>query len=171
MSEAAGSAVAFRPAGPVDWSAIWPVVREVVAAGDTYMYPPDLDEARARAAWLLDGTGRRVTYVATVGRAVVATARLQPNHEGPGDHVANAAWMVAPEASGRGIGRRFAGFVLDEARRLGFRAMQFNAVVGTNERAMALWRSLDFEIVGTVPDVFRHPQAGLVPIHVMYRML
>ncbi len=171
MSEATGSGLAFRPAGSADWSEIWPVVREVVAAGDTYMYPPDLDEARARAAWLLDGTGRRVTYVATDGGAVLATAKLLPNHDGPGDHVANAAWMVAPWASGRGIGRRFAEFVLGEARRLGFSAMQFNAVVDTNERAIALWRSLGFEIVGTVPDAFRHPDAGLVPIHVMYRTL
>lgn len=160
-----------RPATDSDWPTIWPIVRSVIAAGDTYTYPPDMTEEAARAVWLLDGRPRRVTYVATLGGEVVATARLRPNLDGPGDHVANGSWMVRPDMAGRGIGRRFGEFVIDEARRLGFHGMQFNAVVADNAAAIALWTALGFEIVGTVPDAFRSPVDGLVAIHVMYRRL
>jgi GNAT superfamily N-acetyltransferase len=102
---------------------------------------------------------------------VVATAYHRPNLPDLGDHVANAGWMVHPDHQGQGIGRQFAEYVLDEARRAGFRAMQFNAVVAANTGAVALWKSLGFEIVGTVPDAFRHARLGLTPVHVMYRRL
>ncbi len=171
MPAGAAADVRFRPATEDDWPAIWAIMQAVVSTGDTYMFPPDMTETDARAAWLLDGADRRATYVALLDDATVATAQLKPNHGGNGDHVANAAWMVAPDAAGRGIGRRFGEYVLDEARRLGFHGMQFNAVVATNAPAVRLWISLGFDIVGTVPDAFRHPQSGLVPIHVMYRAL
>ncbi|HEX2572672.1 MAG TPA: GNAT family N-acetyltransferase [Polyangia bacterium] len=158
----------FSVATNQDWPAIWEVFREVVASGDTYMFSPEIDEADARVAWMPDGTPRRVTYVAWLDGVIVGTALLKPNASGLGDHVANAGWMVAPAASGRGVGRRFAQHVLDEARGLGFRAMQFNAVVATNERAIGLWKSIGFEIVGTVPDAFRHATHGLTDIHIMY---
>ncbi len=161
----------FRRATAADWPAIWPIFRAVVAGGDTYPYPPDMPEAEARAVWMYDGTDRRATYVAERHGTVVATAYLKPNQVGFGDHVANAGWMVAPDASGQGIGRGFAEFVLDEARRLGFAAMQFNAVVATNTRAIRLWESLGFAIVGTVPGAFRHRSAGPTPVHIMYRAL
>ena len=163
--------VDFRPAETGDWSSIWPIFREVVAAGDTYGYPPDIDETDARAAWMHDGTDRRFTYVAEIDGQAVGTAYLKPNQPGLGDHVANAGWMVAPAAAGQGIGRRFAGYVMDEARRHGFSAIQFNSVVATNTAAIKLWESLGFEIVGTVPDAFRHRTAGLTAVHVMYRSL
>ena len=60
---------------------------------------------------------------------------------------------------------------LGEARRLGYRGMQFNAVVAANKAAIGLWESMGFEAVGTVPRAFRHPDEGLVPILVMYRDL
>jgi len=151
--------VEFRSADTSDWSAIWPIFREVVSAGDTYAFSPGMNEAEARAVWMLDGTDRRVTFIAEIDECVVATAYVRPNQPGLGDHVANAGWMVAPSASGQGIGRRFAEYVLGEARRLGFRAMQFNSVVATNTAAIRLWESLGFEIVGTVPDAFRHRTA------------
>jgi L-amino acid N-acyltransferase YncA len=163
--------VEFRRATVDDWTSIWPVFHEVVASGDTYAYPPDITEAGARALWMLDGMGRRFTYVAELNGAVVGTAYLKPNQVGLGDHVANAGWMVAPEAAGRGIGRLFAEHVIDEARHLGFTGMQFNAVVATNTRAIALWKSMGFEIVGTVPDAFRHATEGPTPVHIMYRSL
>jgi GNAT superfamily N-acetyltransferase len=169
MPEGAVGDVSFRRATDQDWPAIWPIVRAVVSAGDTYMFSPDLTEDAARRTWLFDGADRHVTYVGKIDSRIVATARLKPNHAGPGDHVANAAWMVSPDVSGKGVGRRFGEFVLAEARRLGFSGMQFNAVVASNERAIRLWTTLGFGIVGTVPDAFRHPKEGLVPIHVMYR--
>lgn len=163
--------VECRAAVDEDWAAIWPILSAVVRRGDTYTYPPDIEEADARTAWMLGGVARAATYVATVDGAIVATAHLKPNQPGLGDHVANAAWMVDPAAAGRGIGRQFAEYVLDEARRFGYRAMQFNAVVATNQRAIGLWQSLGFTIVGTVPGAFRHSEAGLVPVHIMHRDL
>lgn len=165
------TSIGFRSATNDDWPGIWKVFAEVVGAGDTYAYPPDIAEDEARALWLHDGEGRRVTFVALDGSEVVGTAYMKPNAGGPGDHIANAGWMIRPDQAGRGIGRTFAEYVMERAREASFLGMQFNGVVSTNERAVGLWESLGFEIVGTVPDAFRHPEAGLVPIHVMYRAL
>jgi L-amino acid N-acyltransferase YncA len=161
----------FRRGFASDWPQIWPIFHAVVSAGDTYPYPPDISESDARAAWLSNRASQRVTYVAEVDDVIVGTAYLRPNQVGLGDHVANAGWMIAPSESGHGIGRLFALYILEEAARLGYRAMQFNAVVATNERAMRLWTAMGFEIVGTVPDAFRHTTNGLTDIHIMYKKL
>jgi GNAT superfamily N-acetyltransferase len=110
-------------------------------------------------------------WVAEERNRIVGTAILKPNQPGLGDHVANAGFMVDPAASGHGVGRRLAERILERAREVGYTAMQFNAVVGTNARAVALWRSLGFEIVGTVPGAFRHRVHGPVDLHIMYRRL
>lgn len=154
-----------------DWKEIWPILSAVVRGGDTYAYAPDISEADARSAWMPDGSSRAATYVALIDGDVVATAYLKANQPGLGDHVANAGWMVAPSAAGRGVGRALADAVIDEARRFGFIAMQFNAVVATNLVAIRLWESMGFAIVGTVPNAFRHATRGLVPVHIMYREL
>jgi len=101
----------------------------------------------------------------------VGTYLLKPNQPGQGSHVANCGYMVARAASGRGIGEAMCRHSLEEARRLGFRAMQFNFVVSTNTRAVALWKKCGFSVVGTVPQAFRHPTLGLVDAHVMHRLL
>ena len=161
----------FRRGFASDWRDIWPIFHAVVSAGDTYPYPPDISESDARAAWLSNRATRRITYVVEVDDIVVGTAYLRPNQLGLGDHVANAGWMIAPSESGRGIGRLFALYILEEAARHGYHGMQFNAVVATNERAIRLWTSMGFEIVGTVPDAFRHATNGLTDIHIMYKKL
>jgi GNAT superfamily N-acetyltransferase len=161
MSE---TGIECRLAASQDWDQIWPILSAVVAGGDTYTYAPGIGEAEAQAAWMIEGSTKAATYVATVGGAVVATAYLKPNQPGLGDH-------VAPSATGQGIGRVFGDYVIGEARRFGYRAMQFNAVVATNSRAISLWESLGFSIVGTVPRAFRHSVEGLVSVHIMYRDL
>jgi L-amino acid N-acyltransferase YncA len=161
----------FRRGFASDWPNIWPIFHAVVSAGYTYPYLPDISESAARAAWLSNRASRRITYVVEVDDVIVGTAYLRPNQVGLGDHVANAGWMIAPSASGHGIGRLFALYILEEAARLGYRAMQFNAVVATNERALRLWTSMGFEIVGTVPDAFRNATNGLTDIHIMYKQL
>ncbi|MCF7548149.1 GNAT family N-acetyltransferase [Pseudonocardia sp. WMMC193] len=158
-----------RVAGPQDWPAIWPIWHRVVASGDTYTWAPDTPEAQARALWMPPAPA--VTLVAEVDEAVVGTALLKPVQPGLGDHVANAGFMVDPDRAGGGIGRGLAEATLVEARRRGYRAMQFNAVVEANTRAVGLWRSLGFEIVGTIPEAFRHPTKGLVGLHIMHRAL
>ena len=167
--------LSFHRATDADWPGVWLIFREVVAAGDTYMYPPGISEGEARALWMPDDAGatRRVTYVARLGDAVVGTAYVRPNAPlgGPGDHVCNAGWMVSPACRGHGIGRRFAEYVIEHARAAGYRAMQFNAVVESNSGAVGLWLSLGFRIIGTVPGGFRHPTLGAVGVHVIWREL
>jgi L-amino acid N-acyltransferase YncA len=155
----------IRPAAEADRAAIWKIFHEVVAAGDTYAIDPDMSREEALAYWFSAHTR---TYVADSTVGVVGTYILRPNQSGGGSHVANAAFMVAPEARGQGIGRAMGEHCLSEARRLGFRAMQFNFVASTNESAVRLWQQLGFEIVGTLPGAFCHPKNGYVDVYVMY---
>jgi L-amino acid N-acyltransferase YncA len=162
--------VVIRDATAEDWPAIWAFLREIVAAGDTYAYDPDLSEARAREIWLLEPPARTVVAAAPDG-SILGSAKMNPNQGGPGSHVASASFMVDPAHAGRGVGRALGEHALDWARAEGYRAMQFNAVVESNTRAVSLWRSLGFEILATIPDGFRHPTDGYVGLHVMYRRL
>jgi GNAT superfamily N-acetyltransferase len=165
--------VEIREATADDWSGIWPFLRRVVGAGDTYTWPPEVGESEARALWMAPPPWRTLVAVddGRAERTIVGTARFGPNQMGPGDHVAGASFMVDPDAGGRGVGRALGEHVLAAARARGFRAMQFNAVVETNVAAVALWRSLGFEVLATVPEAFRHPTGGLVGLHVMHRRL
>ncbi len=152
-----------------DWEDIWLIFREVVGAGDTYTYDPDWNADEARAVWVLEPPGR--TVVAADGARLLGTAQVGPNRTGPGAHVATASFMVAADARGEGVGRALGAHALDWARDQGYAAMQFNAVVESNDAAVALWKSLGFEIVGTVPEAFEHPALGRVGLHVMHRYL
>jgi L-amino acid N-acyltransferase YncA len=159
----------IRPFTEADWPQVWPIVRSVVRAADTYAYDPQMTEAEARAIWIQAPPGH--TAVAVEGDTVLGTARMGPNRAGPGAHVANASFMVAGDARGRGVGKALCQFALDWARRQGFAGMQFNAVAASNTGAVALYRQLGFEIVGTVPGAFAHPTLGRVGLHIMYRAL
>ena len=161
--------IEIRDAGSDEWPGIWAVMGPIVAAGETYCYDRDLDEAGARARWWRDRPGR--TFVAVHEGRVVGTAESHPNQGGGGAHVANAGFMVDVEHQGQGIGKALCAHVIEAARRDGFKAMQFNAVVETNTGAVALWRSFGFQILATVPEAFCHPTAGYVGLHVMYRRL
>jgi L-amino acid N-acyltransferase YncA len=158
----------IRPAMNADHDAIWNIFHEIVVAGDTYAFDPRMSREEALAYWFRDDT---YTYVAEKDARVVGTYILKSNQLGPGSHVANAAFMVASDAQGWGVGRRMAEHCLSEARQTGFRAMQFNFVVSTNMRAIHLWKQLGFKIVGTLPDAFRHLEKGYVDVYVMYRSL
>ncbi len=160
--------IKIRPATDADHDAIWKIFHEIVAAGDTYAFDPKMSREEALAYWFRSGTR---TYVVEEDGGVVGTYILRPNQSGPGSHVANAAFMVARDAEGAGVGRRMAEHCLTEARRMGFRGMQFNFVVSTNTRAIHLWNQLGFKIVGTLPGAFRHPEKGFVDVYVMYRSL
>ena len=158
----------IRTATESDHDAVWNIFQEIVAAGDTYAFDPKMSRQEALAYWFRADTH---TYVAEKDGRVVGTYILRPNQLGPGSHVANAAFMVAPNAQGLGVGRRMAERCLSEARRMGFRAMQFNFVVSTNTSAIHLWEQLGFKIVGTLPSAFRHPEKGYVDVYVMFRSL
>jgi L-amino acid N-acyltransferase YncA len=158
----------IRPATGADHEAVWHIFHAVVAPGDTYTIDPDISRENAFAYWFRDDTR---TYVADLDGKIVGTYTLRPNRSGAGAHVSNASFMVNPAAQGQGIGRAMAEHCLDEARRLGYRAMQFNFVVSTNERAVRLWQVLGFQIVGTLPGAFRHPGKGFVDAYVMFKSL
>ncbi len=149
----------IRDARPEDWEAIWPFFHEIVAARETYAYDPDMDEAEGRSTWMIELPGR--TVVATESDdTVLGTANMYANRAGPGSHVASASFMVDPRRSGRGTGRALGEHVIEWAGQEGFRAIQFNAVVETNAPAVALWRSLGFEVLTTVPEAFTTPSTG-----------
>ena len=160
----------IREATQADWPGIWLFLRPIVRAGETYTREPDVSEDDARAAWLVPAPWR-VFVAVNDDRDVVGTAKVGPNQGGPGAHVANASFMVDPTRAGEGIGRALGEHLLQFARDAGYHAMQFNAVVETNTHAVALWRSLGFEVLTTIPEAFRHPTRGLVGLHVMYRRL
>ncbi|MBH1936744.1 GNAT family N-acetyltransferase [Streptomyces sp. AV19] len=161
----------IREVNGQDWPAIWPFFREIVAAGETFPYPPALGPDEGRELWLLRPPGRVVVAVDEVSGAVLGTANMAANRPGNGSHVASASYMVDPAAARRGVGRALVEDSLEWARKAGFRGMQFNAVVESNVVAVGLYRSLGFEVVGTVPGAFRHPREGFVGLHVMYRAL
>jgi L-amino acid N-acyltransferase YncA len=158
----------IRPATESDRDAIWEIFHDVVAAGDTYPIDPGISRADAFAYWFQTGAH---AFIAEQGGQIVGVYTLHPNQSGGGAHVANAAFMVPARARGQGIGRAMGEHCLNEARRLGFRAMQFNFVVSTNQAAVKLWQELGMKIVGTLPGAFRHPEKGYVDVYVMYRSL
>lgn len=158
----------IRPATPDDHDAIWSIFHAVVATGTTYAFTPDTDRNEALRLWV---TMPNATYVAEQDGSIVGTYFIKTNQPGLGAHVCNAGYMVAPTARRMGIGRAMGIHSLDEARRLGYRAMQFNFVVATNHGAIKLWQSLGFAIVGTIPQAFWHAEQGYTDIHVMHRLL
>jgi GNAT superfamily N-acetyltransferase len=158
----------IREATDDGWAQIWPFFQQIVLEGETYAYPEDLTSETARDLWFEPGG---VVVVAVDGPTVLGTAKTGPNRPGRGSHVSTASFMVSPAAAGKGVGRALGEHVLGWAREAGFRSMQFNAVVETNTGAVHLWRSLGFEVIGTVPEAFDSRQHGYVGLHVMYRPL
>lgn len=160
--------VAIRPATDSDDNVIWGILEPVFRAGETYPIPRDISRADALAYWRAGG---HAVFVAEDGGRIVGTYYLRANNRGGGGHVANCGYMVAPAANGRGVGRAMCAHSLAQARERGFTAMQFNFVIASNERAVRLWQSCGFEIVGRLPGAFRHPRLGAIDAFVMHRTL
>src|SRR5258708_6746517 len=158
----------IRPATDGDKNAIWAIMEPIIRAGETYTLPRDMDKESALAYWF---SAEREVFVAEDGGEIVGTYCLQANQKGGGAHVANCGYMTAVSATGRGVASAMCGHSLGHARERGFRAMQFNFVVSTNERAAKLWQSFEFKIVGCVPRAFLHPTLGHVDAYIMYREL
>jgi L-amino acid N-acyltransferase YncA len=166
----------IRAATEADCDAIWEIFHEVIAAGDTYPMNAETSRADALAYWFQSGAHPYVAEQdagsgAKADHRIVGSYTLHPNQSGGGAHVANAAFIVAKGARGHGIGRVLGEHCFSEARRLGFRAMQFNFVISTNEGAVKLWQDLGMKIVGNLSGAFYHPEKGYVDVYVMYRSL
>lgn len=158
----------IREIGADEFAQVWPLFQAVIAGGDTYSYPPDLDMEQARAMWT---TPPCRCFVAERQGETLGCYMLKPNQPGLGNHVANAGYMVASAARGQGIASALCEHSLKQARDAGFTAMQFNFVVSTNTSAVRLWQRHGFQIVGQVPGAFRHAQHGPTDVYVMHRTL
>jgi GNAT superfamily N-acetyltransferase len=158
----------IRPASQLDRADLWSILEPIIRAGETYALPRDMSEAEALAYWCAPANE---VFVAEEHGRVLGTYLLRANQLGGGSHVSNCGYMTAPAAEGRGVARSMLEHSLDRAKVRGFRAMQFNFVVSTNERAVTTWQRAGFEIVGTLPGAFNHPRFGFVAAHVMFRHL
>lgn len=158
----------IRAATADDAAAIWAIIEPTIRAGETYTLDRDMPEDAALAYWF--GPDKAV-LVAEADGAILGTYYLRANQPGGGRHVCNAGYMTAAAATGRGIARAMAMHSIEHATARGFRAMQFNFVVSSNERAVRLWQSLGFETVGRLPGAFDHPALGFVDALVMFRAL
>jgi L-amino acid N-acyltransferase YncA len=170
MSDApAADTLTIRPAREADWPGIWAVFRPVVREGETYPLDTDLDEAGAQAYWF--APDKTIFVADDADRGIVGSYYIKPNSTGPAAHVANAGYIVRPDMRGRGVAQALCHHSLKEAARRGFRAMQYNLVISTNDRAVRLWQHMGFAIVGTLPGAFRRPDGDFVDALVMYQSL
>ena len=160
--------LSIRPATPADAATIWAIIGPVIRAGETYTLDRDMGEAEALAYWM--GVDKDV-FVAEEDGVILGTYYLRTNQAGGGAHVCNCGYMTGAAATGRGVARAMALHSFEQAKARGFRAMQFNFVVASNTRAVGLWQSLGFAIVGRLPGAFDHPALGFVDALVMFRAL
>jgi ribosomal protein S18 acetylase RimI-like enzyme len=164
--------ISIRPSSSLDADAVWKILEPTIRAGETYTLPRDFTREQALRYWYAphhdvfvaeeDGEGKR---------EILGTYYLRANQQGGGSHVANCGYMTAPTATGRGIASAMCTHSLDHARNRGFRAMQFNIVISSNEGAIRLWQKFGFEIMGRLPGAFHHPTQGYIDAYVMYRQL
>jgi GNAT superfamily N-acetyltransferase len=161
--------VIIRPATDQDWPRIYPFYAAIMAEGKTYPFPERQTLGEAEPWWMEPPPGQ--TVVAVSDGVIVGSAKMGANRPGRGSHVATASFLVDPARQGQGVGRALGEYVLDWCRQAGFASIQFNAVVESNTPAVHLWQSLGFQIIGTVPEAFDHPEHGRVGLHVMFRRL
>lgn len=160
--------IEIRKATEADQDSIWEIISAVISTGDTYAFAPDSSREKMLAYWC----GKdKYTYVAVIENKVLGTFIMKDNQIDLGSHIANAGYMAHPSSGGMGIGKTMAQFSLEEARRLGYKAMQFNLVIKSNERAVKLWEKLGFSIIGEIPDAFQHRELGLTNAYIMYQKL
>ena len=158
----------IRQSTAADANGIWAILQPIIAKGDAYVFSPDMSKQDMLNYWL---STDKHTYTALLDDQIVGTFFMKDNQMGLGSHIANAGYATLPTVYGKGIGREMCLFSMVEARRLGYRAMQFNIVVKTNERAVRLWQSIGFQIIGEIPEAFQHQTLGFVNAFVMYQKL
>lgn len=158
----------IRKATDADKPAVWQIIKAVIAGGDTYTFAPETPEKEMISFWF---SPEKHVYVAEENGKILGTYWLKANQPGLGDHIGNGGYMVSPDAKGKGIGKQMAHHSIEEGRRIGYYAIQFNFVVKSNTAAVNLWKSVGFEIIGEIPDAIRHKQNGLTNAYIMYRRL
>ena len=160
--------IEIRKAASADQQAVWQIIKVVISTGDTYVFDPHSPEDEMIAYWF---SPEKYVYVAEEDGEILGTYWIKSNQPGLGSHVGNGAYMVSPKAKGKGIGRLMAEHSIEEARRIGFKSIQFNFVVKSNEVAVNLWKRVGFEIIGEIPEAFNHRELGLTNAYIMYKKL
>jgi GNAT superfamily N-acetyltransferase len=158
----------IRKSNSTDANEIWEILKVIIREGDSFVYSTQTTKVEMLDNWF---SKNKHTYTALLDGKIVGTFFIQDNQPGLGSHIANAGYATSPEAYGQGIGKQMGIFSLDEARRLGYKAMQFNIVVKTNQRAVKLWQDIGFTIIGETPEAFQHQKLGLVNAYMMYQKL
>jgi GNAT superfamily N-acetyltransferase len=151
-----------------DEEALWGILEPMVRKGGTYVFSLDKSKESLMGYWM---GADKFTFVVERGGELLGTFYLKANQEGLGDHICNAGFVVAPSAEGQGIGRWMGEFAQTEAKNRGFLSMQFNFVIKSNQRAVQLWKSLGFAVIGEIPEAYRHPDLGLVPALIFHKKL
>lgn len=162
------SELQIRPLQRTEFHKIWPMFHAIISAGKTYSYDPATTREQGEAIWF---STEKTPFIAEVDGVPVGTFYLRPNQLGLGNHVANGGFMVAPEHVGKGYGKEMGARMVEEARKAGYHGMQFNFVVEGNDHSLNIWKKLGFEIVGKVPDAFRHSEKGLTAVNILYKKL
>jgi GNAT superfamily N-acetyltransferase len=158
--------VEIREFAEADWPQVWPIVRDIVRAQETFPYDPAMTQNQASDIWIEAPPG--LTVVATQDGRVLGTAKMGPNKPGPGAHISTASFMVAGDARGQGVGGALCRYAMGWAKEHGYAGMQFNAVVESNRAAVELYERLGFAMIGTVPGAYEHRVLGRVGLHIMY---
>ncbi len=158
----------IREATDRDFDEIWNIFKEVVLPGDTYAYAPNTSKEDALKIWV---HVPRKTFIIEEENIILGTYYLKTNQAGPGNHVCNCGYMVSSAARGKGLATIMCEHSQEIAIELGYKAIQFNFVVSTNEGAIRLWNKLGFATVGRLPKAFSHPSKGFVDALVMYKWL
>lgn len=152
----------------IDFDEIWNIFQPILKKSGTYVYSPETTKNEAYSIWF-DKTYD--TYIAKVGDEVAGAYVIRPGHRDLGSHICNAAFIVADKFRGNGYGKTLGEHAINQAKKLGYKAMQFNYVVSSNHVAIDLWKKLGFAIVGTIPAAYNHPEKGYIDIHIMHRKI
>lgn len=160
--------IEIRKITPADYDEVWEIIRAVISTGDTYLFHPTSSKDKMLSYWC---GADKYTYIALIDNKIAGTFCIKDNQPDLGSHVANASFMASPNFAGQGVGKTMGLYALEEAKNLGYKAMQFNMVVKSNERAVELWKKLGFQIIAEIPDAFNHQQLGLTNAYIMFRKL
>ena len=160
--------IKITPATPADEARIWALLQPVFSAGDTYAVDPLIDREAAIAYWM---EADKTAFILRIEGQAVGTYYIRPNQPGGGAHICNCGFITAPSARGKGVARRMLEHALIEAKQQGYRAMQFNFVLASNQRALAIWQRNGFATIGRIPQAFLHPKQGYVDALILHRSL
>lgn len=158
----------IRKAIDADYDQVWAIFSKVIETGDTYVFEPSTPKSELKKHWFAN---YMQTFVFEENGIILGTYIIKPNQIGLGNHIANCSYMVAPNAQGKGIGKKLCEHSIEVAINSGFKGIQFNIVISTNKGAVALWEKFGFEIIGTTPKAFRHASLGFVDAYIMYKSL